>query len=333
MRRNDRNITVALPCKAGTWLEQSLLSLLRQEYVSPVIHLLLDGADETAHAVAAKYSLHPKLRIFDFPHSRGVGSMLNISLRQCDTTYWARMDADDISMPFRLRSQLRFLQAHQTLDLIGSGYTVLGTTEKFRPARGHYGIMARLLANTAIAHPTWFAKTASLHGNDLYYREDYPKAEDYELLCRAAYAGLQFANIPRSLLQYRRHGEQESAAKEDTLKQIQPIQLKMGSLLMPELAHSSKELTDMYIKLVNSSLSADDLKSEALVRLVSSMLESSLRNARFRSFELAIYLRYLLRLREGGTPWQFEKQVFDRYLPLKMRMQQWVESKLLHHSL
>ena len=80
--------------------------------------------------------------------------------------YFARMDGDDVAYPERLERQVRYLERHPQVDLLGTGILVfkadgnaLGTR---RIWRRHEEICRRPSAGFYLPHPTWMGKTGYL---------------------------------------------------------------------------------------------------------------------------------------------------------------------------
>jgi hypothetical protein len=114
------------------------------------------------------------------------------------------MDGDDVSYPDRLRLQVRYLQAHPEVDLLGGGMVVFrGDGEAYGerlPRTTHESICAQPWASIGMAHPTWMGKIEWFHINP--YRLDAIRMEDADLLFRT-YTFSRFANLPDIVLGFR----------------------------------------------------------------------------------------------------------------------------------
>jgi glycosyltransferase involved in cell wall biosynthesis len=63
----------------------------------------------------------PRLKIFS-DGKLGRGKALNFGLSKCSGKYVAVNDADDLSLPDRLRQQVEFLEANPDYGLVGSNF-------------------------------------------------------------------------------------------------------------------------------------------------------------------------------------------------------------------
>lgn len=143
------------------------------------------------------------------PRNHGLAAALNIGLQHIlplNYKYIARMDADDVSYPHRFTAQIAFLERHPDVAMVGSGARFIDDKSGamvmyYVPPLEHEDIVKALCFNNCYVHPTWLFR-----GDDMArvgpYSLDYPAAEDYEYLRRAA-TQVRLANVPDILLDYR----------------------------------------------------------------------------------------------------------------------------------
>lgn len=160
-----------------------------------------DGSGELASGVPDK-----RIRVFRNERNSGLAMSLNRGIDLARAPYVARMDSDDICFPRRLEMQHGFLSSHPDVDLVGGG--ILEFQGDWQPLVlvpvpiGHAAIMNALaVGGTPLYHPAWCGRAEWFR----HYRYDefFPKAQDCELLIRAA-KGSRYANIPDVLIGYRR---------------------------------------------------------------------------------------------------------------------------------
>jgi glycosyltransferase involved in cell wall biosynthesis len=125
------------------------------------------------------------------------------------TELCAWIDADDVNVPCRLERQVRFLQIHPEVAVVGSQLQVIDSCGNITTSRtslpvANDEILRHLLVGPGLAQPSvMFRRSAVLQvGN---YRDVGPvHVEDYDLWLRLA-VDHSFANIDEPLLQYRVH--------------------------------------------------------------------------------------------------------------------------------
>ncbi len=202
-------VSVVLPCyQAADTLPACLESLLGQSFGDMEILALDDGStDATAEVLRHFARLDTRVRPVWRPHA-GFVATVNEGLAQARGEFIARMDADDLCLPERFTEQVRFLDAHPAVGLVGclvrfggdpvraAGYkayvdwiNTLGDEEAIALAR---------FVESPFAHPSlmWRRALASRFG--AFYEGPFP--EDYELILRWLDAGVRMAKVLQTLL-------------------------------------------------------------------------------------------------------------------------------------
>ena len=141
--------------------------------------------------------------------NHGLATALNIGLQHIlplKYKYIARMDADDISYPHRIATQIAFLESHPQIGLVGSGARFIdeNTGAKvmhYMPPLDPVAIRKALFYNNCFIHPSWLVRAEVLTHTGPY-SADYPAAEDYEFLRRIG-PQVVLANVAEFLLDYR----------------------------------------------------------------------------------------------------------------------------------
>jgi hypothetical protein len=109
---NGKLLTVGIPVhNAMPYLRESLESILRQSYENFSVLVIVDGP----HSDGTLEYLHTirdaRLRIVEQQHC-GLTFTLNRMLRECETPWLVRQDADDISKPERLERVIEAIRLH-----------------------------------------------------------------------------------------------------------------------------------------------------------------------------------------------------------------------------
>lgn len=143
----------------------------------------------------------------------GLVASLNLGLERVACKYVARMDADDVSLPYRFQKQIQLIESG--FDVVGGAITLFdgaaNLSDVFYPAT-RLGILYSLLKNNPIAHPVAMIRVEVLRALNGYRSINY--AEDLDLWMRAYLAGYQITNVKTVLLLRRVHTAQISARYE-----------------------------------------------------------------------------------------------------------------------
>lgn len=137
----------------------------------------------------------------------------------------AMFDADDIAEPDRLAKQVRFLERHPEVTVLGSQIRIIDQDGRPRGYRqfplNHEAILHALPSFVPLSHPSVMLRKRPVLAAGGYCFHEYPAAEDYELWSRLAQRGERFANHPEALLRYRVHpGQIKYRRLRDTIRAI-----------------------------------------------------------------------------------------------------------------
>jgi glycosyltransferase involved in cell wall biosynthesis len=147
-------------------------------------------------------------------NNRNIGliATLNRGLDLAQGKFVARMDADDMSLPRRLETQLAFLLRNPEVGVCGTWFRAVGsdTSRVVRPPCSPDIVAAHAFFYCPLAHPTVMFRREFFERYALRYDPAALHAEDYELWSRAL-DYFPIANVPEVLLEYRVHDAQISA--------------------------------------------------------------------------------------------------------------------------
>lgn len=202
------------------YVAEAIESILGQTFGDFEFIIINDGSTDDTAKIIRKYARADKrIRFIDNKKNQGLIAVLNQGLDLCTGQYIARMDSDDISMPHRFARQIEYMTQHPDVGILGTWIQI--TPPQGRPDAGKHkeniGYMD-ILGGWVVNHPTVMMRTDVMRKNNLYYRPEFPHAEDYDMWARAI-RFTKIRNIQEELLKYRIHGNnissvQHAAAKE-----------------------------------------------------------------------------------------------------------------------
>lgn len=200
-------ISVIMPAyNASRFVRQAIESILVQDDTHFELIVVDDCSTDNTSSICFEYAqLDPRVRVLSTPINSGISGALNVALAAARGTLIARMDADDISLPFRLSRQRAYMLGHPSIGLCGMSIEIIDTDNRTlrRPktAVGSSLIERLALWCSPLAHPTWMFRREVLDTIGSY--RDVAPAEDYDFLLRVLKAGWSLANIPELGLRYR----------------------------------------------------------------------------------------------------------------------------------
>lgn len=212
-------VSVLIPAfNAERYIGEAIESVLGQTFTDFELVVIDDGSTDATPAVCAAYAAaDARVHCRSSDVNRGRPWARNEALRVARGEFVAMLDADDRCMPDRLATQVAFLDAHVTIDVLGSWWHTLDENgDRLPPNRNKQryltadAVVSYLLFCGIIHNPTVMARTAALRPYG--YDPNFPVAQDYHLWGRMI-TDHRFAIIPRALTEYRVHSTQASSAR------------------------------------------------------------------------------------------------------------------------
>ncbi len=204
-------VSVIMPVyNAERYLRESIDSILMQSFDDFELIVIDDSSTDSSLKIIQSYN-NPKIKLLINEKNIGSAGSMNRGLSVAVGEYVARMDADDISLPDRLETQVKYMDNNVDVCLSGTWVQVVGDKHLYdwRYNTDPEELRARLLFDCPFAHPSIIFRREVVCKNNLQYREGYRRAEDYDFYTRIVEFG-KISNIPRVLVKYRLHPNQTS---------------------------------------------------------------------------------------------------------------------------
>ena len=194
-------------------LEQCFESIWTRQTLRPdAVVLVRDGElNDGLNRVITQWkeSLQDRLVLLDNERNSGLTVSLNKGLAVVQTDLVARMDTDDISLPDRFEKQVRYLEEHPEVAVLGGSIQEFDENSDCLVVR-HYpkSNVAKFMAKASpVAHPVVMMRMELFREGGISYNEKYRVSQDIALWYDIVKAGYQITNLPDVLLKFRRSGE------------------------------------------------------------------------------------------------------------------------------
>ena len=228
-------VSILMPVyNAEQYLSQALDSIVSQSFEDWELILINDGSTDRSESIIMDYD-DERIFYIKNPVNLKLIKTLNKGIDYCGGQYIARMDADDICHPDRLKRQVEFLDSHPQVLMCGTAATVLDNSG-VKPGNIHNltsddYLQINLMFSPSFIHPSMMIRTEVLKHNK--YDEAYKHVEDYDLWCRIAKLG-KVANIDDELLQYRWHDSNVSVLNSEVQHELKDelIQRELSRLAL-----------------------------------------------------------------------------------------------------
>jgi glycosyltransferase involved in cell wall biosynthesis len=198
-------LSVVMPVRnAAPYLDASMASILAQTYEDFEFVICDDGStDGSREALRAWKAKDARIRLFESDVMLGPAGSSNRVVQESRGRFVARMDADDISHPDRLRRQVDVLLSHPGIDLVGTLWDLIDEGGS-RVRRADRWRLARRSFFAPFPHPSVLFRRVAFDevGG---YRESCAYWEDVDLYLRMARRG-RIAVLADRLLRVRHAG-------------------------------------------------------------------------------------------------------------------------------
>jgi glycosyltransferase involved in cell wall biosynthesis len=170
---------------AGAYLRPSVLSIVNQTYRNLDIIIIDDGSTDGCLDTVSDLLEDERIRVFRQENStRPVA--LNRALDLVRGEFYATQDADDVSDPMRIETQLRSIESRPQLAVVFCGYCMLVDGKRIAPlfaAKGEEECSADIASLRIPAHDVTGLYRMSVVGN-MRYDTSLPFVEGWDYVLR-----------------------------------------------------------------------------------------------------------------------------------------------------
>ena len=207
-------VSVILPVyNADKTLYSAAKSCLDQTYKDLELIIIDDGStDRSAEISNSLVSSDSRVSFIQCDENVGVSSAIEKGRRISSGSFIARMDADDMSHPDRIKKQVEVLDANSSLSGCGTSVRLMNAP-RTDPGRGFSAyvnwlnglndvesLASQRFIDSPIANPSSMVRSSALAMVGGFSDPEW--AEDYDLWLRFLDAGMKLMNIPEVLFDW-----------------------------------------------------------------------------------------------------------------------------------
>jgi glycosyltransferase involved in cell wall biosynthesis len=236
MKTPEVSIVMPVHNAAGT-LDEAVCSILAQTFLDFEFIVVDDGSNDDTARILEKYArMDGRVKVFR-QSNEGMIPALNRGCRLARGQFIARMDADDISLPQRIETQLKYLEADPEIGILGTWASRIdengGVVGEWCLSPSPKVLKWNHFFTVCVIHPTVLMRREILERLN-FYRPDAIHAEDRDLWLRAS-AITEFSNVPEILLKYRVWGKSTSRRLK---REYAETQINLLALFISEFLNS-----------------------------------------------------------------------------------------------
>jgi len=211
-------VSIVLPVYNGEkYLTASLDSVIAQTYQNWELVIINDGSTDDTENLILNYQ-DKRIKYLPNDSNRGIIFSLNRGLQESGGVYIARLDADDIALPYRIAKQVEFLSENLDYAMCGSYFQTIDSNGRLLknvafPANNR-DAQSYLLLHNCFCHSAIMMR--SNIAKELKYDEKFQVCEDYDLWYRISRTG-KILNLPVFATMYRVHDNNMSTRKSEIM--------------------------------------------------------------------------------------------------------------------
>lgn len=221
-------VSVVMPAyNAENFISEAIDSILNQTFTDFEFIIINDGSTDRTIDIIKSYSDN-RIVIVENEQNMGIVHSLNKGLEYAQGKYIARMDADDFSVKNRLEKQVKYMDEHPNIAVLGTSIKIFGDNIRDRVvdyATDSDMIKVNLLFHSCFAHPSVMIRKQVLDEFNLKYDSQYQGREDYKLWWDISQVS-NLTSLNEVLLYYRIHNSQVTKNKNLKSKENSKLFLK-----------------------------------------------------------------------------------------------------------
>ena len=200
-------ISVVMPVYNGEkYLREAIDSILTQSFNDFEFIIINDGSTDNSKLIIDSFD--DERIIYVEQKNKGLAKALNLGISYSKGEFIARMDADDISMPYRLMNQYLFFQSHPHISVVSGSFSYIDNNGSYLGrsfAITNPFLVKKKLLNSGciICHPSVMMRRKDFYSVSGYSEIMGNRFTDYHLWVKFIKNGFKIQNMSEILIKYR----------------------------------------------------------------------------------------------------------------------------------
>ena len=201
------SISVIMPVYNGEkFLREAIDSILTQSFKDFELIIINDGSKDNSKLIIDSFD--DERIIYVEQENKGLATALNHGISYSKGEFIARMDADDISMPYRLMKQYLFFRSHPQISVVSGSFSYIDNNGSYLGrsfAITNPFLVKKTLLNSGciICHPSVMMRRKDFYSVNGYLEIMGNRFTDYHLWVKFIKNGFKIQNMSEILIKYR----------------------------------------------------------------------------------------------------------------------------------
>ena len=242
-------VSVIMPLyNKAPFVLEAIESVLSQDF-SDLELIVVDDVSTDDSSDKVLQVKDPRLRLFKNERNLGAALCAQRAIDEAQGEYLIRLDADDICMPNRLKSQVEYMDAHPLVGASGGSIQLLGDGDKIWGfPENDEECKAQLLFSVPVSQGASIMRHSVIKEHCIRYAENLPVVGEDWLYWLKWFKVSRFGNLKEPLIQYRR-GEHNASFGRDRYKDHQELFHRVFRFFDISLSEEQLELHSYTMKL------------------------------------------------------------------------------------
>lgn len=204
-------LSIILPVyNSEEYIEETISSILHQSFRDFELIIIDDFSSDKSPEVIKSFK-DPRIIYVRNEVNLQLIKTLNRGIELCHGKYIARIDSDDVCLPNRFEYQIKYLDKHPEVGMVGCLPIIINENGLVKHKSRHFIATEYSACKFACFFENQFVHPSIMVRSELLRDFKYSEApcslhmEDRELWCRMFLAGVKMSNLPNYLLKYRVH--------------------------------------------------------------------------------------------------------------------------------
>ena len=220
---NTPLLSVLMPVfNSERFVSEAIESILNQSFKDFEFLILDDAsADKSIEIIKDYEKKDPRIKVFQNEKNLGVVESRNKLINLAKGRYIAWIDSDDIALENRFEEQIKFLDEHSEIGLVGT-YPIIIDENGKETGKWLFETDPQKLKIELFFHSPFLSSSVIIRKNCLpqnFYDPRFPVSEDFDLYSKISEHS-ETANIPEFLVKYRINSKGLSKSNTEKMEQL-----------------------------------------------------------------------------------------------------------------
>lgn len=225
-RKSDPKLSIVM-CVYNTerYVRESLESVFNQPFKNFELIIINDGSTDGTRDILIEYAERSNVRLLENKFNEGIPVSRNRGLLCAKGRYIAIHDADDIVLPERFIRQVRYLDNHDEIVVLGTHAFKINTVGQVvgsmvyppNTTEKAYRLIHQAKFNPIIDPSSMYRRDIILDYGGYSMESQWRTVSDFHLWCRLLSNNLRISNLEERLIKYRLNPDGLTRTKQDEM--------------------------------------------------------------------------------------------------------------------